>query len=345
VVSLSVPQPTTTEDIIRPVNLRTDLGALADLIELVFADTMDSSGRAAIREMRSLSRLGSLNLVGALSELQHDLGYVYIADGRLIGNVSVYPVKYPRALGCAWSIANVAVHPDYRRRGIARRLMEASMARIQTLAAQHPSAKAFGLLQVDRDNHAAQQLYDSLGFVRERVWTSWKRHVSTRPIPAPIALTPRPYITQRRRGEWRQEYALAERVRPPTRGGVGWLRPLHVGLFRRTWDSWLSDLVNFRSQERLIIRADDQGERPPLLASLWIERAFAAGQINLTLLVDPSAIDSCADALINLAVRRFGTRDALGIEHPADETAVSAVLSRYQFTPQRSLLHMRWESG
>lgn len=42
---------------LRPVNLRTDLAPLADLIELAFADSMDNSGRAAIREMRTLSRV------------------------------------------------------------------------------------------------------------------------------------------------------------------------------------------------------------------------------------------------------------------------------------------------
>jgi hypothetical protein len=57
-------------DGLRSVNLRTDLGELADLIELVFADSMDENGRAAIREMRYLSHLGAgLALVGRLNEM------------------------------------------------------------------------------------------------------------------------------------------------------------------------------------------------------------------------------------------------------------------------------------
>ena len=35
---------------LRPVNVRTDLAQLADLMEITFHDTMDESGRAAIRE-------------------------------------------------------------------------------------------------------------------------------------------------------------------------------------------------------------------------------------------------------------------------------------------------------
>ncbi|MCZ7543814.1 MAG: hypothetical protein M5R40_09870 [Anaerolineae bacterium] len=45
---------------LRPVNLRIDLGGIADLIEICFADQMDAQGRATVREMRALSRLGPL---------------------------------------------------------------------------------------------------------------------------------------------------------------------------------------------------------------------------------------------------------------------------------------------
>jgi hypothetical protein len=44
---------------LRPINLRTDLAPLADLIEIVFASSMDASGKSAIREMRYLSKIGA----------------------------------------------------------------------------------------------------------------------------------------------------------------------------------------------------------------------------------------------------------------------------------------------
>ena len=111
-------------DGLRPVDLRSDLRPLADLIELVFADSMDSSGRSAIREMRYLSHFGyGLKLISRLNELALgiSLGFVYVMDGKLVGNVSVYPASYPKELGETWILANVAVHPDYQRRGIAAR--------------------------------------------------------------------------------------------------------------------------------------------------------------------------------------------------------------------------------
>lgn len=51
-------------------------------------------------------------------------------------------------------VLNIAVHPDLRRRGIARRLLEAELA----------SARAARFLEVRESNKAAIKLYESLGF-------------------------------------------------------------------------------------------------------------------------------------------------------------------------------------
>ena len=159
-------------DGLRPVNLRSDLRPLADLIELVFADSMDSSGRSAIREMRYLSHLGyGLKLISRLNDLALgiSLGFVYVMDGALVGNVSVYPAGYPKDMGETWILANVAVHPDYQRRGIAHRLVGACLDMIRRRAG------ARVILQVSTDNIAAQRLYEQLGFRYERAWRLWRR--------------------------------------------------------------------------------------------------------------------------------------------------------------------------
>ncbi|MDZ4767361.1 MAG: GNAT family N-acetyltransferase [Chloroflexota bacterium] len=341
-VSLSVSNTVALPDGIRPINLRTDLAALADLIELVFAQSMDSSGRAAVREMRTLSRLGvGLNVLNSLGDMQPVMGYVCIAAGRLIGNVSIYPASLPSWMGSTWIIANVAVHPDYRGRGIARRLMDTSLRSIQ---AWTKGRRARAFLQVEVDNLPARALYDSLNFVGERTWTMWRRGSMAR-VPSLPHRADAPYITERRRGEWRAEYELAQQVRPAWKGGIGWLRPLHVGMFRRSLGTWFGDLINLRSVEHLVIRAPDTAGHghPPVLATLWIDNSLGSGAIQLTLMVDPAVAGVYDEALINLATRRFGLRDALTLEHPADETTTNAVLARYQFIAQRTLLHMRWD--
>jgi hypothetical protein len=174
-----------------------------------------------------------------------------------------------------WIVANVGVPPDFQRRGIARQLMQASM----DLIAQRGGEAA--ILQVDEDNDAARNLYRSLGFIEERAWTTWRRQSSIR---APQSRADADvYVRHRRRHEWQDEFALARRIRPSERGGLGWLRPLHANHFHRSFYQRLVDGFNFRSTERLVIYSEGD-ER--LLASLWVEHVFGAAS-RLTLLVDP----------------------------------------------------------
>ena len=316
----------------RPINLRSDLAPLADLIELVFASNMDSNGRAALREMRYLSRMGpGLNLFRRMNDLAIgvSLGYVWIQDGQLIGNVSVSPADWPRALGSTWVIANVGVHPDYQRRGIARQLMEASLNMIQ----QRGGKRA--ILQVDADNIPALNLYKSLGFQIERQWTTWQRRNAARvPVWRPHENI---FIRHRRRNEWQNEMALAERIRPQVQGGLGWLRPLYPGQFRKSVLDLITDSMNLRSTERLVIYDEVTTQ---LLASLWIESIFA-GRTRLTLLVEPVLQGEYDDILLTSVLRRL-SRNTLVIEHPDDETATIDVLRSYSFTPRRHAIHMRW---
>ena len=333
-VSVSLPKsPTASSDGVRPVNLKTDLMPLADLIELAFADTMDSSGRAAVREMRTLSRFGTgLSMIAGMNDLVQGigLGYVWIQDGRLVGNVSIYPSTVPSTSGPSWIIANVAVHPEYRGRGIARRLMQTSL---ETIRARGKPPVA--ILQVEENNDTARRLYTSLGFETEGTWRHWRRTASAR-VPAPRDNSTI-YITQRRRGEWRAEYALAQRTRP---NGLGWQRPLHPRIFHRSLSGFLNDVINMRSIERLVIHSQDERA---IRASIWIERAVAASSVQFTLMVDCEYQGIYDDALVHLVTRRFGARTPLVIEHPAADGITNAVLEHYHFHVQRTLVHMRWE--
>jgi GNAT superfamily N-acetyltransferase len=334
VVSLSLPKSQTPSGL-RPVNLRTDLAPLADLIELAFADTMDSSGRAAVREMRTISRLGpGLSLLLGMNDLAQGmgLGFVWVEDGRLVGNSSVYPANIRGT--STWIVANVAVHPDYRGRGIARQLVQASLDMIRR---RSRTAKAAAVLQVEADNAIAQHIYQRLGFVTERSWTQWRRSSSARTPPA--FNDPSIYITRRRANEWRAEYEMAQRLRE--RGGMGWLRPVHPRLFRPSLLRSLGDLISLRSVERLVIR----GDQDDLRAVMWLESAFAASTIQLTLMVEPEVQGVYDEALINLVARRYSLRSALTIEHPTDETITGDVLHRTGFYAQRRLIHMRWEAN
>lgn len=339
-VSLSRPKPAAAVvEGMRPINLRTDLAQLADLIEIVFADSMDSNGRATLREMRYLSKLGvGLPLLSRLNELALDvsMGYVWVDNDRLVGNVSVYPTNWPADLGSAWIIANVGVHPDYQRRGIARQLMRASMEMIRQRSSK-TYRNSVAILQVDIDNHPARHLYRTLGFVEERAWTTWRRSSAARRPESP----PQParvFITRRRRSQWGDEFALAQRLRPHDLGGLGWLKPLHRTQFRKSLWGNLIDALNLRTTERLIIQseADDS-----IAASLWIENMLG-GRATLSMMVDPAYQGVYDDLLLGTVVRRLGHMP-MSIEHPEDETTSSRILEKYHFTRQRTVMHMRWD--
>lgn len=322
---------------IRPVNLKTDLVPLADLIETAFADSMDRGGRAAIREMRTLSHLGSgLNIITGLNEMIQGigLGYVWVEDGRLVGNVSIYPASWPREYGTGFIIANVAVHPDFRGHGIARQLMVASIEAIRSRTKERSAETSPTIvLQVEAQNEIARHLYLELGFHEERTFTQWRRHPNRR---LPLPLENPPYITRRRASEWREEMALAERLRPNERGGIGWMRPLSKSLFRTSLLKQIGDMFNLRNHERLAVH-DEEGH---LQATLWIDTAFGVESTPLVLMTAPEYQGLYDEALLNYAVRRFAS-SAITMEHPTDDEFTTTLMQQYQFLPSRVLVHMK----
>lgn len=324
--------PAFAQDGVRPVNLRTDLRPLADLIELVFADSMDSGGRSAIREMRYLSSLGyGLKLIARLNELALgiSLGFVYVLDGKLVGNVSVYPASYPAGFGETWILANVGVHPDYQRRGIAHELMRASLEMVRGRGASRV------ILQVNYQNQAALRLYERQGFIFERAWQVWRRSGFLR---APVSKNHGLRITRLRQSDWQAEYALAQAARPNSRGGLGWLKPVHRAAFNQSLWRRLFNLMALNSVEKMIIR---DRESDSILASCWVESALSFSNARAWLFTDP-AIDHqpCAEALLDKLVARFD-RSTIIFEHPRDDEIVNDLLKTRQFTITRDLWHMR----
>ena len=153
---------------IRPFDIRRDLEEVVNLVELCFRDTLDESGRRYLRRMRGMAqnptllRFTSLTSEWVSSPLS---GYVWTQDNRLVGNVSLIPYTVNRRRN--YLIANVAVHPDYRRRGIARSLTEQALARARM------SRISSVWLHVRQENQAAIELYHNLGFIERTRRTNW----------------------------------------------------------------------------------------------------------------------------------------------------------------------------
>ncbi len=154
---------------IRKLDLARDLSAVADLIELCFPLHLDPDGQTYVNEMRKAAQ--NIRLMGWLANAS-DLGaatasgFVWEENDRIIGNLSLIPLqKEGRRVHL---IANVAVHPEYRRGGIARKLTQYALSHLE-----RQSASEVWLLVRD-DNQPAIDLYCSLGFKAQAARTTWR---------------------------------------------------------------------------------------------------------------------------------------------------------------------------
>jgi GNAT superfamily N-acetyltransferase len=153
---------------LRPLNLHRDLNGVADLIEVCFSAQMDGDGREYLRRIRETAR--HQTSVWSLFEAdQINLplnGLVWEEDGKVVGNLTLIPFFRDRALN--YLIANVAVHPDHRRKGIARHLTEKALEYVEEQGAYS------AWLQVRDDNPPAINLYQSLAFQEKARRTLWE---------------------------------------------------------------------------------------------------------------------------------------------------------------------------
>jgi len=126
------------------------LNALADLLNMYMADPMGDSPK--------LNKLQQLRLVDGLANHPSSLVLFEIFDEKIVGlatcfiNFSTFKVK-PYL-----NIHDFFVHPDYRGKGLAKKLME----ELISISEERKYCKIN--LEVREDNRAAQGLYRSMGF-------------------------------------------------------------------------------------------------------------------------------------------------------------------------------------
>ena len=289
-----------------------DMLALAELLELVFGSDLDPAARQLVRGMRTLGRFGWLG--GLLSRVllapaAAPRGYVWEESGRLVGNASLLPVAgHPQR----WVLANVVVHPEFRRRGIGRELVEACLR----LAGQRGIQTL--VLQVNTDNPTAERLYLRLGFRTLSARTTWMRLGGGLAAPGPSAPEVRPRVA----GEWPDQWALAQRLYPE---GLIWPSPLHPGTFRAS-----------RSENRHWVWY--RGAQ--LLGSLTA--LPRGGGWRLILLAQPEAAGEVEAALLDRALPALAAEhSSLVLDYPVG--AAESTLRQAGFRPERSLTWMERE--
>jgi ribosomal protein S18 acetylase RimI-like enzyme len=306
---------------LRAMNVFRDLSAVADLIELCFASTMDNDGQRYIANLRRASRdNGFLQWASNVTEnaTLPMTGFVWEENGRIVGNASIIPFRERGKR--IYLIANIAVHPDYRRRGIARSLTQRAMQ-----YGWDKKASAIWL-HVRDDNPAAIHLYRNLGFEEIARRTTW----TAKPDPH----LPKPFsdiqIVPRHSRFWSQQQDWLQRLHPDA---LGWYRAFNFDVLRPGLLNWLYlFFVDMNIDQWAAVR----GER--LLATLsWVPHG---GRIEP--LIAATAERSEAEALAHLLIharRTLSNQSDLSIEHPAGELTEAFLAAG--FSERRTLLWMR----
>ena len=320
--SITIPVKTKDHPYLRPLNVLRDLSAVADLIELCFSPTMDNDGQRYLSDMRRASRDDSfLRWATHVSETASMplMGYVWEQDGRIIGNASLIPFRDKGKR--VYLIANVATHPDYRRRGIGRALTERVMKQAR---AKHASAI---WLHVRDDNPGAIKLYQDLGFEEMARRTTWQGTPEPRlSIPAAnIKIVPR----QAR--FWPQQQDWLRRLYPKD---LSWYQSWNMNALRPGLWNWFYLLfIDFNIRQWAAVQDEE------LLATLtWMPQGGRSDSLYAA--TSPTRLGREALTSLLIHARRMITYPpSLTLDYPTDEM-VDAILAA-GFQPRRTLLWMR----
>jgi RimJ/RimL family protein N-acetyltransferase len=229
-----------------------DVPQITELVELCFSGTLDYSSRHILRNVRWIAQRGELFwklsiLLGSVNSEEWVVASVWEDEGRVVGNATLTLRKPENG---AWLISNVAIHPDFRRRGFGRGMIRFALDEIRSRGGRRV------YLQVDVENETAVRIYRELGFEEIGRRINWTRMPgpTTRVDPAASG-DPSYRITPRRATEWREEYAFWKGISP---AGFAWNTPLTAGLFRPSVARWLEQVLLGESEKHFLAR---HGER------------------------------------------------------------------------------------
>jgi len=319
--SITLPARVEEHPHVRALNVLRDLTVVADLIELCFSNTMDNDGQRYLSDMRRASRdEGIMRWANHLAETTSLplTGYVWEENNKIIGNASLIPFRDQGKR--VYLIANVATHPDFRRRGIARVLTQRAVNH-----ARKKNASAVWL-HVRDDNPGAVKLYADLGFQEIARRTAWTANPDSHFLKPDSDIQ----IVPRHPRFWTQQHDWLQRLYPDT---ISWYSPLNLNALRPGFWNWMYLLfMDFDLKQWAAARGDE------LLATLtWMPRGSrtesmyaATGERS-----DPEALTQ----LLIHARRALSNHAALSLEYPAGE--MTEAINAAGFKPRRTLIWMK----
>ena len=310
----------------RPIDSSKDLPQLIGLLRTVFGKELDAEGQkifSGLPESRTPSMFWRLD--PTLARLAP--GYVWEIDGRLVGNVTLLPTRSKSR----YLAANVAVHPDFRRRGIAHMLM---------VAAEEGVRQQYGteiLLQVDESNEAGLGLYHSLGYDECGTMTTWRSSVSrVRDLPLEMLEGKQlSAVRKLRRHRWQEAYQLDKRA---LASELRWPEPLQADFYKRGIWKRASDFLSGRFQQGWMTL--DQQRNLNGLATIYGEWGRSH---QLYLRIHPLWKGQLEGALLQKLIQEIRSLPRRSVEmiYVANDDLVGRLLTQANFSRHRTLTHMR----
>jgi len=312
----SLPLSQTETRKLRPLNIMRDLPQVADLIELCFQN-MDREGKRHVQQMRKDSK--NRRWLSWASTSLPLRGFVWEEGKEIIGNISIVPFRRKKEKHIL--IANVAVHPAHRRRGIARLLTQKALEHIRKL---RPNSI---WVHVESDNQSAINLYQSLGFQRRAVRTTWEASTQVPPQQMPSEIDPLKSASH----QWAREKHHLERTYPKE---VTWYRMPDWEILAPGLKNWLHRFFIDDDLRQWILEEDGKFQavlvwkkRRSYRAPLWLASA-------------PQTTDSTLSTLLLHARLHLAAQNKkLYVDYPAETH--EAVFQQAGFTARRTLLWMR----
>jgi ribosomal protein S18 acetylase RimI-like enzyme len=302
---------------LRPLNMQRDLGVVADLVEMCFAESLDADGRRYIQQMRK--QANSPYLLSSQGNPAFSFaGYVWEEHGRIVGNLNLIPVRVQRQRAAL--IANVSVHPDYRRQGIARALTEAALE----------ETKRRGIdqvwLQVRGENPAAINLYRQTGFQERFSRNTWHSTGIT-----DLGIPPKGvWLSPRHSRDWPLQRKWLRRIYP---GEVNWHIPFNLNMMSPGLSGAFQRLINERQVKQWSVYKYDE-----LIGTVaWQSSSLQADWLWLG--PNPAEEDLAVENLLRHVRRMTPSHRLLAVNYPA-ATAVKG-FQRAGFEIHETLIWMR----
>ena len=310
----------TNEPHIRPINLRKDLNQVANLVEVCFADHMDAEGRAYLQNIRRIGREGNPFYLDTGSPETSPVpfhGYIWEENSKIIGNITLIFLKKKNQN--IYFVANVAVDPQYRNHGIARKLTKRALQH----AREHNGKSV--LLQVREDNPGAIHLYDSLGFFEINRRTSWGLDHHPTSLPANVSSV---VVKNRSSESWPQQKKWLEQIYPEK---VTWFLPFQLSKHEPGFFNSLSRWLN---SESIHFWEAKDGNRLIGLASLEAVNPY---QDYLWIATSPAFEELAIPALVSAIARRNSHPDRIVLNYPAHRA-----ISAFQTVGMKDLNTLIW---